>query len=156
MKLTETVEASLVNFLPYKIDKMRNETKIYWIFFVAMCAMYLIGVDDALAAGAAPDPAAPLEMLKTARTKASTSNLSVASATTGAGNVANMILIAMGMVGVGASAYSGYSLYNNIQQGEQARGSNMTFTVALVVGAMLTLIAIIIGVITNFVTTSAA
>ena len=133
---------------------MMDATRIYWFFFATLCVMYLIGVGDASAAGAAPDPSAPLDMLKTARTRAQASNLNVASATTGASNVANIILVVMGMVGVGASAYSGYSLYNNIQQGEQARGSNTTYTVALIVGAMLTLIAVIIGVVTNFITTT--
>lgn len=127
---------------------------MYWMFFATLCAMYLIGVNDAWAAGAAPDPSAPLEMLRTARQRAQASNLNVASATTGASNVANIILVGMGMIGVGCAAYSGYSLYNNIQQGEQARGSNTTYIIALVVGAMLTLIAVIVGVITNFVTTT--
>lgn len=154
MKILESAEAFSANSLPYKRDKTRNETRIYLTFFVVLCAIYLIGVGDALAAGAAPDPSAPLEMLRTARQRAQASNLNVASATTGASNVANIILVLMGMVGVGASSYSGYSLYNNIQQGEQARGSNTTYTVALIVGAMLTLIAIIIGVVTNFITTT--
>ena len=118
-----------------------------WMFFIILCAVYLIGTGDASAAGAAPDPSAPLEMLKTARTKA-------ASATTGAGNIVNMILILMGVVGTGTAAYSGYTLWNNIQQGEQARGSNMTYTIGLVGGAMLTLIAVVVGAVTNFIVTA--
>lgn len=154
MKVKKTVEIASMEFLPCKKDKMTNETSIYWFFFVVLSVMYLIGVGDALAAGAAPDPSAPLDVLKTARTRAQGSNLNVASVTTGGSNLANIILIVMGVVGIGASAYSGYSLYNNIQQGEQARGSNMTYSIALVVGAMLTLIVVIIGVVTNFVTTT--
>ena len=84
--------------------------------------------------------AAPLDMLRTARTRAQASNLNVASATQGGTNVANIILIAMGVLGVGTASYSGYSLYNNIQQGEQARGSNATFTIAMIVGARAVLI----------------
>lgn len=154
MRFIKMVKSLPINFVPYKANSAANTTAMYWIFFAILCAVYLVGIGHALAAGAAPDPSAPLDMLKTARQRAQASNLNVTSATTGASNVANIILVGMGMIGVGCAAYSGYSLYNNIQQGEQARGSNTTFVVALVVGAMLTLIAIIVGVITNFVTTT--
>lgn len=151
MSIINAIKVYSMDFVPYKEDSTTSKTIMCWFFFIALCVMYLSGVDGALAAGAAPDPSAPLDMLRTARTKAASSNLSVASTTTGAGNVANLILVAMGMIGVGCAAYSGYSLYTNIQQGEQARGSNTTYVIALVIGAMLTLIAIIVGVIANFV-----
>lgn len=154
MKGIEVNRTQFMNFLPHKFDDAAQKTAICWMFFIILCAVYLIGTGDASAAGAAPDPSAPLEMLKTARTKAASSNLSVASATTGAGNIVNMILILMGVVGTGTAAYSGYTLWNNIQQGEQARGSNMTYTIGLVGGAMLTLIAVVVGAVTNFVVTA--
>ena len=152
MEAVKATEASLMTFMPCKAGRMTSKETMYWLFFVILCAMYLIGIGDAFAAGAAPDPSAPLDMLKTARQRAQSSNLSVASATTGASNVASIVLIAMGMIGVTAASYSGYSLYQNVQQGEQARGSNTTYVIALVVGAALTLIAVIIGVVSNFIT----
>ena len=152
MEAVKATETSFMMFMPCKAGRTTSKETMYWLFFVILCAMYLIGIGDAFAAGAAPDPSAPLDMLKTARQRAQSSNLSVASATTGASNVASIVLIAMGMIGVTAASYSGYSLYQNVQQGEQARGSNTTYVIALVVGAALTLIAVIIGVVSNFIT----
>ena len=146
MRTLKPDSVGLFRLLPFKM----SATTLLWLTLFILCVLCLFAADDAMAAGTV-DPAAPLEMLKTARSKAAASNLTQAQLTTGAGNIANMILIAMGVLGVGAASYSGYSLYNNIQQGEQARGSNMTYTVALVAGSMLTLTALIIGVVTNFV-----
>ena len=151
MKTNTSYAPVLKEFIPNKTLSTSRNMALMWASLLTFCAICLIGAGDALAGGGAPDVAAPLDMLRTARTRAQASNLNVASATQGGTNVANIILIAMGVLGVGTASYSGYSLYNNIQQGEQARGSNATFTIAMIVGAMLTLIAVIIGVITNFV-----
>ena len=123
-----------------------------WALFLMAVAAYLLCASHALAAGAAGDPSAPLDILKTARTRANGSTLNVASATTGGNNILNIIIIVMGLAGAAAASISGYALWNNIHQGEQARGSNTTYMIGTVMGAMLTIIMIIVGVVTNYVT----
>ena len=102
----------------------------------------------------AVDPSAPLDVLKTARQTASQSNLNVEDVTTAGGNILNIVLIVFGVIGVALAGISGYKLYNNVQQGEQARGNNASYIIGLVVGALLTILAIIVGVITTFATGS--
>lgn len=127
----------------------------FWLGLFALCAAYLglSGSALAQATGSTPDVAAPLALLQTARTKAGNATLTATAAQTGLGNLANVVLVGMALVGIGAASWSGISLYGNVQQGEQARGSNMTYTIALIIGSFLTIIAIIIGVITNYVVT---
>lgn len=102
------------------------------------------------------DPSAPLDVLKTARQTASNSNLNVASATTTGTNTLNIALIFFAVLGVILAGISGQKLYKNINDGDNARGSNASYIVALVVGALLTILSIIVGVITNFATGSGA
>lgn len=100
------------------------------------------------------DPSAPLDVLKTARDTAQNSNMNVEDVTTTGTNVLNIILIIFGVLGVALAGISTYKLYSNIQQGEQARGSNMSYIVGLIVGSMLTILAIIVGLVTTYATGS--
>ena len=126
-----------------------------WAWFAAFSLVFLASMNVALAGGgggaAAVDPAAPIEMLKTARTKAGASSLNLTSVQTGAGNFSSLTLVIMGLVGLVAAGFSAWQLYNNINQGEQARGSNMTYGIAFIAGSALTVYAVFVGVVTNFI-----
>ena len=102
------------------------------------------------------DPSAPLDILRTARQTAASSNMNVASASTTGANVLNLAIIFFAVAGVVCSGISGQRLYKNIQEGDQARGSNFNYIMALVLGALMTILSVIVGVITNFVTGSGA
>lgn len=99
-------------------------------------------------------PEAPLTMLQTARSKAQNSSLNVQSAQNGGTNTLSTILIVFGVLGVACAGISGYKLWDNIQKGEQARGSNGACIGGIIFGSVLTIIAVIVGVVTNYVTSN--
>lgn len=100
------------------------------------------------------DPSAPLDVLKTARDTAANSNMNVEDATTAGTNILNIVLIVFGVIGVMCAGISTYKLYNNVQQGEQARGSNAAYIIGIIVGSLMTILAIIVGLVTTYATGS--
>lgn len=100
------------------------------------------------------DPSAPLDVLKTARDTAANSNMNVEDATTTGTNVLNVALIVFAVIGVLCAGISTYKLYQNVQQGEQARGSNAAYIIGLIVGSLMTILAVIVGLVTTYATGS--
>lgn len=123
--------------------------KIYLTTTTAMVAL----VGGAPLALADTDPAAPLDFLKSARTTASNSNLNTESAATFGGNIATIIAIACGVVGLGLAGVSGKKLYDAVSN-ENSRESVGGSLGGVVLGALLTIIGVIVGVVTNNVASS--
>ena len=101
------------------------------------------------AAAQTTDPAAPLDFLKTARSTASSSNLNTTSVTTFGGNIATIVAIAAGVVGLILAAVSGKKLYDAVQN-ENSRENVGASVAGLAIGALLTIIGIIVGATPNF------
>lgn len=99
------------------------------------------------------DPSAPLDFLKTARQTASNSNLNTTSVSTLGGNLATIIAITAGVVGLAIAGVSGKKLYDAVQD-ESSREKVGPSVAGLCVGALLTIIGIIVGAVTNFATGS--
>ncbi|MFG1270591.1 hypothetical protein V5F40_21815 [Xanthobacter sp. DSM 14520] len=97
------------------------------------------------------DPAAPLDFLKTARSTASSSNLNTTSVSSFGGNIATIVAIAAGVVGLVLAAVSGKKLYDSVQN-ENSRENVGASVAGLAIGALLTIIGIIVGAVTNFAT----
>ena len=98
------------------------------------------------------DPAAPLEILKKARETAAQSNMDAASATSGLASFTNVVVVAFTALGILLAGFSGHRLWKNVKEGDQARETNGQHLIGLVVGALLTIIGVIVGAITNFAT----
>lgn len=99
-------------------------------------------------------PTAPLRALQTARNSAEQSNLNITSVQTTGNNLMSLIMIAAGVIGLGYALFSGIKLYKNVQDGDNARGSNMSYIIGLIIGSMITIICFIVGVITMYATGS--
>ncbi|MCV9909541.1 hypothetical protein OIV19_18230 [Brucella sp. HL-2] len=94
------------------------------------------------------DVSAPLDILKKAREKASASNLNTDSIESGLGKGANVVIIVFGLIGLLLAGISGYKLYQ-ASQDEQSRESTGRSVAGLIIGGLLTIIAVIVGFITN-------
>ena len=113
-----------------------------------MCGMLVAFVMPTDAGAQDVDVSAPLEILKKAREKAASSNLNTDSVQSGLGNIGNIVIIIFGLLGLVLAGISGYKLYQSAQD-EQSRESSGKSVAGLIIGAMLTIIAIIVGFITN-------
>lgn len=141
----------------YRVGEVVNATLMQGVMrFVALPTILAASVTTLAKAQENVDPSAPLDVLKTARDTAANSNMNVEDVTTTGTNVLNIILIVFGVLGVALAGISIYKLYTNVQQGEQARGSNMAYVVGLIVGSLLTILAIIVGLVTTYATGSGA
>lgn len=121
---------------------------------LATATVYGAGVASALAqTSGSGDPSAPLDILKTARQKAGSSNLNVDSLTSG-GSKAGLIIMAIAAVGgIGLAGVSGFHLYRATQD-ENSRESVGRSLGGVVIGSGITILGVIIGVVTNFMTGS--
>ena len=121
---------------------------------LAAATVYAGGVVDARASsGGSGDPSAPLDILRQARQKAASSNLTVDSITSG-GSKAGLIIMAIAALGgIGLAGVSGFHLYRATQD-ENARESVGRSIGGVVIGSGITILGVIIGVVTNFMTGS--
>jgi p-aminobenzoyl-glutamate transporter AbgT len=105
----------------------------------------------ALAAGGGTtvDPSAPLQVLADAKAKAASSSLTSTDIATGGTNMANVIMVFAVVIGLALALWSGMSLYKSSQD-ENSRESPTRSIVGLVVGALITVIALVVGVIVNY------
>jgi F0F1-type ATP synthase membrane subunit c/vacuolar-type H+-ATPase subunit K len=106
-----------------------------------------------LPAGAV-DPSAPLDVLNQARTKASSSSLNTTSLTSSFSNIGLFIMGAFGLAGIGLAGISGTKLYQASQNPEGSREHVGRSIAGIVIGAGITIIGVVIGVITNYMTGS--
>jgi len=118
---------------------------------LASASVVCLSALPAAAQTSTTDPAAPLDFLKTARSTASSSNLNTTSVTTFGGNIATIVAIAAGVVGLILAAVSGKKLYDAVQN-ENSRENVGASVAGLMIGALLTIIGIIVGATTNFAT----
>jgi hypothetical protein len=107
----------------------------------------------AQAGGTTGDPSAPLDLLKTARQKAQSSQLNASSIATG-GNNSIVITILFAVVGIGLAGISGVKLYKSSQD-DNSRDDAGRSLVGLVVGSAITILGVIIGVVTTYMTGNA-
>ena len=121
---------------------------------LAAATVYAGGVVDARASsGSSGDPSAPLDILRQARQKAASSNLTVDSITSG-GSKAGLIIMAIAALGgIGLAGVSGFHLYRATQD-ENSRESVGRSIGGVVIGSGITILGVIIGVVTNFMTGS--
>ncbi len=120
---------------------------------MAAATVYGLGAVNALAQTTTGDPSAPLDILKQARQKASSSNLNVDSLTSG-GSKAGLIIMAVAAVGgIGLAGVSGFHLYRATQD-ENSRESVGRSIGGVVIGSGITILGVVIGVVTNFMTGS--
>ena len=102
-------------------------------------------------AAAQVDVSAPLAQLQSARDKAKNSNLQVSQIKSGSESLFDVLLI---IAGLGGTALAGVSLYKLYQasQDEQSRENVGRSIAGLVIGCLITILAIIVGLITNLAT----
>lgn len=125
--------------------------KLYTLFMLpTLLLAYLTALSNAQAADV--DPTAPLDVLKKAREAAGKSNINFEDATSTGQAATNLLLVTAVVIGFACALFSGVKLYNNIQAGDQARGSNILYIVGLAVGSLITIIGVIVGFFTNFAT----
>jgi hypothetical protein len=118
---------------------------------LAAATVYAGGVVDALAQTSTGDPSAPLDILKQARQKAASANLNVDSIASG-GSKAGLAIMAIAAVGgIGLAGVSGFHLYRATQD-ENSRESVGRSIGGVVIGSGITILGVVIGVVTNFMT----
>ena len=108
----------------------------------------------AQAGGTTGDPSAPLDILKTARQKAASSSLNATNIATGGNNAGIVITILFAVVGIGLAGISGVKLYKSSQD-DNSRDDAGRSLVGLVVGSAITILGVIIGVVTTYMTGNA-
>lgn len=116
---------------------------------IVAVAMYAIFVKEAYCDDF--DVVAPITTLKKSRDVAAQADISQGSLLDGLGNIGNIAIAVSGLLGVAACIQAGYKLYKNVQDGDQARYSNGSIFVSFVIGAALTIVAVVIGIMTHFV-----
>lgn len=119
---------------------------------LASATMLGLGATSALAqatGGSTGDPSAPIEFLKTARQKASSSSLNASSIATGGNNAGIVISIIFAVVGIGLAGISGVKLYKSSQD-DNAREDAGRSLAGLVVGSGITILGVLIGVVTTY------
>jgi hypothetical protein len=92
--------------------------------------------------GTSGDPSAPIEFLKNSRSKAASSSLNASSIATGGNNA-----------GIVISIISGVKLYKSSQD-DNAREDSGRSIAGIVVGSGVTILGVIIGVVTTYMTGS--
>ena len=120
---------------------------------LASVTMFGLGVLPAWAQNTTGDPTAPLDILKTARQKASSSALNASSIATGGNNAGIVFTILFAVVGIALAGISGVKLYKSSQD-DNAREDAGRSLVGLVVGSGITILGVIIGVVTTYMTGS--
>ena len=103
--------------------------------------------------GSAGDPAAPIDFLAKSRSKASSSALNASSIATGGNNAGIVISIIFAVVGIGLAGISAVKLYKSSQD-DNAREDAGRSLAGLVVGSGVTILGVIIGVVTTYMTGS--
>lgn len=96
------------------------------------------------------DVGAPLDQLKQARTKAENSALDAESAKSGATKVVDVLIYGAAALGLALALLSAYKLYKAAQEGEQSRESTGKSIAGLILGSLITVIAIVVGVVVNY------
>lgn len=132
-----------------KIKTLPSIIKRHYAAFVGAVCMGMISTDIALAEDA--DVSAPLTILKNARQKAQSSNLNTDSIESGLGQGASIVVIVAGLIGLVLALISGYKLYQ-ASQDEQSRESTGRSIAGLIIGSLITIIAVIVAFFTNMVT----
>ncbi len=97
------------------------------------------------------DPSAPLDILRTARQKAQSSQLNATSIASGGNNLGIVITIIFAVVGIGLAGFSGVKLYKSAQD-DNAREDSGRSLAGLVIGSAITILGVIIGVVTTYMT----
>lgn len=97
------------------------------------------------------NPAAPLEFLQSARSAAASSNMTSSGILSLSNTTANVLAAVMGAVGLTMASISGHSVYKGLSD-EQSRVSVGKSVMATIAGALLTIVGIGVGVVTNFFT----
>ncbi|MDP4025768.1 hypothetical protein Q8W71_24355 [Methylobacterium sp. NEAU 140] len=101
--------------------------------------------------GTTGDPSAPLDILKQARQKAQSSQLNATSIAQGGSNAGFVIMILFGVVGICLAGISAVKLYKSSQD-DNAREDAGRSLVGLIIGSGITILGVIIGVVTNYMT----
>ncbi|MBZ6078945.1 hypothetical protein [Microvirga puerhi] len=94
------------------------------------------------------DVTAPLQQLQSARDKAKSSNLQVSQIKTGSESLFDIILIIAGVCGTALTGVSLYKLYQ-ASQDEQSREHVGRSVAGIVIGAIITMLAVVVGLITT-------
>ncbi|MBS0987448.1 hypothetical protein JK182_01905 [Acetobacter okinawensis] len=118
-----------------------------------LAAMLLCG-DYALASTSSltVSPTAPLTGLETARSAAQSSNLNISNMQTTGNSWLSLIEIVFAVVGVSMAGFSAAKLYKNVQGGDSSRDSNFIYIMGFGIGSLMTIIAVLVGVVTTWVT----
>lgn len=121
------------------------------IHYRVLASVTMVGLSamSALAQAASGDPSAPIDFLKTARQKASSSSLNASSIATGGNNAGIVISIIFAVVGIGLAGISAVKLYKSSQD-DNAREDAGRSLAGLVVGSGVTILGVIIGVVTTY------
>ena len=106
---------------------------------------------QATGGSASGDPSAPIEFLKNSRSKASSSALNASSIATGGNNAGIVISIIFAVVGIGLAGISAVKLYKSSQD-DNAREDAGRSLAGIVVGSAVTILGVIIGVVTTYMT----
>jgi hypothetical protein len=118
---------------------------------LASATMLTMSAMSALGQGTTGDPSAPLDILKTARQKAQSSQLNASSIAQGGNNAGIVFTILFAVVGIGLAGISGVKLYKSSQD-DNAREDVGRSLMGLIVGSGITILGVIIGVVTTYMT----
>ena len=121
---------------------------------LAAATMTCLTIGSALGQSSTGDPTAPLDILRTARQKAQSSQLNATNIATGGNNAGIVITILFAVVGIALAGISGVKLYKSAQE-DNAREDAGRSLAGLVVGSAITILGVIIGVVTTYMTGSA-
>ena len=119
---------------------------------LATATMWSMAAGSALGQGTGTgDPSAPLEILRTARQKATSSQLNATNIATGCNNIGIVITIVFAVVGIALAGFSAVKLYKAAQD-DNAREDSGRSIAGLVIGSAITILGVIIGVVTTYMT----
>ena len=121
---------------------------------LAAATMTMLTVGNALGQSSTGDPTAPLDILRTARQKAQSSQLNATNIATGGNNAGIVITIIFAVVGIALAGFSWVKLYKAAQE-DNAREDAGRSLAGLVVGSAITILGVIIGVVTTYMTGNA-
>lgn len=119
----------------------------YWNA-IAWASVGALSIGNAIAADV--DPAAPLDAIKTARTKAQNSTLNIDSAQTGGTRVIQFVMIAAGVIGLIFCANSVIKLYQ-AGQNENSRESAGRSILGVGIAVVLSIVSITLGAGINYI-----
>lgn len=119
---------------------------------LATATMWSMAASSALGQNSGTgDPSAPLDILRTARQKATSSQLNATNIATGGNNVGIVITIVFAVVGIALAGFSAVKLYKAAQD-DNAREDSGRSIAGLVIGSAITILGVIIGVVTTYMT----